>query len=58
MLHMRKIDNSSAECEIAAADFRNIAPSLVHGKGSIPPSPARASGRPGAQWAASAYRMN
>lgn len=58
MPHMRKINNSSAECEIAAADFRNIAPSLVHGKGSIPPSPARASGRPGARSGASTYRMN
>lgn len=28
---MRKIDNSSAECEMASADFRNIAPSMVQG---------------------------
>lgn len=28
---MRKTHNSSAECEIAAADFRNIAPSMVQG---------------------------
>lgn len=31
MLHMRKTHNLSAECEMASADFRNIAPSMVQG---------------------------
>lgn len=31
MLHMGKTHNLSAECEMAAADFRNIAPSMVQG---------------------------